>query len=92
VSQRNDERKIKAAQNSKQAEKIGYVPRNKQASSMTASGLSSAGMMGKGRNDPDQVQYELTYTDCGLHLLWTTLTVDCTCMCMSDESDMTAVR
>ena len=53
VTQRNDERKIKAA-SSKNVDKIGYVPRNKQASGMSASGLSSAGMMGKGRNDPDQ--------------------------------------
>lgn len=55
VTARNDERKVKAAANNKHAEKIGYVPRNKQAASMQASGLSSAGMMGKGRNDPDQV-------------------------------------
>ena len=54
VTARNDERKVKAAANSKHAEKIGYVPRNKQASAMQASGLTSAGMMGKGRNDADQ--------------------------------------
>eukprot|EP01032_Pedospumella_encystans_P013203 gene13203-15214_t len=53
VTQRNDERKIKAA-TSKNVDKIGYVPRNKQAAGMSASGLSSAGMMGKNRNDPDQ--------------------------------------
>ena len=55
MAARNDERKVKAAANNKHADKIGYVPRNKQASSMQASGLTSAGMMGKGRNDPDQV-------------------------------------
>jgi hypothetical protein len=53
VTARNDERKIKAA-GSKNVDKIGYVPRNKQAAGMTASGLSSAGMSGRGRNDPDQ--------------------------------------
>jgi len=50
VSARNDERKTKLSQQqqSKHAEKIGYVPRNKQASSMQASGLTSGGMMGRG--------------------------------------------
>lgn len=61
VTARNDERKVKAAANNKHAEKIGYVPRNKQAASMQASGLSSAGMMGKGRNDPDQVRAKLWF-------------------------------
>ena len=57
MAARNDERKTKASNNSRQAEKIGYVPRNKQAASMAASGLTSAGMMGKGgRGDPDQVK------------------------------------
>jgi hypothetical protein len=56
VTARNDERKVKAAAANKHADKIGYVPRNKQASSMQASGLTSAGMMGKGRNDADQVR------------------------------------
>lgn len=55
MAARNDERKVKALNSSKNADKIGYVPRNKQASSLQASGLTSAGMMGKGRNDPDQV-------------------------------------
>jgi hypothetical protein len=56
VTARNDERKVKAAAANKHADKIGYVPRNQQASSMQASGLTSAGMMGKGRNDADQVR------------------------------------
>mmetsp|Transcript_611 Transcript_611/g.1198 ORF Transcript_611/g.1198 Transcript_611/m.1198 type:complete len:353 (+) Transcript_611:114-1172(+) len=53
VNQRNEERKAKAASNSKQADKIGYVPRNKQAAGMNATGLSSAGMMGKSKGNDD---------------------------------------
>lgn len=56
MTARNDERKVKAAANNRHAEKIGYVPRNKQNASMSASGLTSAGMMGKNRDDPDQVK------------------------------------
>jgi len=51
VKDRNDARKAKAASaaaasggSTKAADKIGYVPRNKQASTLTASGLTSAGM------------------------------------------------
>jgi hypothetical protein len=51
VTQRNDERKNKASA-SRQLEKAGYVPRNKQAP--TASGLSSSSMVGKGRTAKDQ--------------------------------------
>lgn len=50
VHERNEARKAEAAQRanaSKHADKIGYVPRNKQAE-LKESGLSSAGMMGKG--------------------------------------------
>jgi len=50
VQQRNEERKNKASA-SKQLEKAGYVPRNKNP---TASGLSSTTMTGKGRNAKDQ--------------------------------------
>ena len=54
VSRRNEERKNKiAAEKSKNADKIGYVPRNKQAASLNSSGLSSAGMMGN-RGGADQ--------------------------------------
>eukprot|EP01032_Pedospumella_encystans_P018945 gene18945-21553_t len=52
---RSDARAVKLAANNKPMDKIGYVPRNKQAAGMSASGLSSVGMMGKNRNDPDQV-------------------------------------
>jgi len=55
VVARSDERKVKLAANSKHVDKIGYVPRNKQTAGMSASGLSSAGMMGRNRNDADQV-------------------------------------
>ena len=56
VTQRNEDRKERAAASaaSRHTEKIGYVPRNKQAAGMSASGLTSAGMMGKSRNDPSQ--------------------------------------
>mmetsp|Transcript_13662 Transcript_13662/g.23990 ORF Transcript_13662/g.23990 Transcript_13662/m.23990 type:complete len:355 (-) Transcript_13662:203-1267(-) len=54
VVARSDERKVKLAANNKHVDKIGYVPRNKQAAGMSASGLSSAGMMGRNRNDADQ--------------------------------------
>lgn len=52
VKDRNEARKAKAAASagsSKAADKIGYVPRNKQASTLTASGLTSAGMTKGGR-------------------------------------------
>ena len=51
---RSDQRKTeqgeknKAVVTSKQAEKLGYVPRNK-ATPMKESGLTSAGMMGKSK-------------------------------------------
>jgi hypothetical protein len=51
VQHRNEERKAKAG-NSRAVEKIGYVPRNKQAAAMNASGLTSAGMMGKRNEEP----------------------------------------
>ena len=56
VTERNEARKERAAVNaaSRHTDKIGYVPRNKQAAAMNASGLTSAGMMGQGRNDPSQ--------------------------------------
>jgi len=56
VTQRNEDRKERAAASaaSRHTEKIGYVPRNKQAAGMSASGLTSAGMMGQNRNDPSQ--------------------------------------
>lgn len=56
VTQRNEDRKERAAASaaSRHTEKIGYVPRNKQAAGMSASGLTSAGMMGQSRNDPSQ--------------------------------------
>ena len=54
---RSDARAVKLAANNKHVDKIGYVPRNKQAVGMNASGLSSAGMMGKNRKDPDQVRF-----------------------------------
>jgi hypothetical protein len=50
VQQRNEDRKAKAG-TSKAVEKIGYVPRNKQAAAMNSSGLTSAGMMGKSRQE-----------------------------------------
>jgi hypothetical protein len=53
INQRNEQRKTKAAQ-SKQAEKLGYVPRNKQAATLTASGLSSGGMTNRGKTADDQ--------------------------------------
>ena len=54
VSQRNEQRKLKAAQ-SKQSDKMGYVPRNKQAAAtLTASGLSSGGMTNRGKTAEDQ--------------------------------------
>lgn len=49
IQERNEARKAKAA-GSKQAEKLGYVPRSKGAS---ASGMSSAGMM-RGKAAEDQ--------------------------------------
>ena len=60
VAERSDARVVKLAANNKHVDKIGYVPRNKQAAGMNASGLSSAGMMGKNRNDPDQVRKVFT--------------------------------
>lgn len=53
ITTRNEQRKVKAAQ-SKQAEKMGYVPRNKQAATLTASGLSSGGMTNRGKTADDQ--------------------------------------
>ena len=50
VIQRNEERKNKASA-SRQLEKAGYVPRSKQASE---SGLSSGGMMKRGKVAKDQ--------------------------------------
>jgi len=61
VKDRNEARKAKAAANaqaangtangsSKAADKIGYVPRNKQASTLTASGLTSTGMTRGGKD------------------------------------------
>ncbi len=49
MKDRNEARKNKAASaaSSKNADKIGYVPRNKQASNLTASGLTSSKMSGK---------------------------------------------
>jgi hypothetical protein len=52
VTQRNEARKNKAAERSKAADKIGYVPRNKQTTA-SASGLSSAGMV-RGKDARDQ--------------------------------------
>eukprot|EP01038_Epipyxis_sp_PR26KG_P005192 gene5192-7226_t len=57
VRDRANARTLKPAANtgSRQTEKLGYVPRNKQAASLAPSGLSSAGMMGKSKNpDPSQ--------------------------------------
>ncbi len=56
ITARSDARAVKLAANNKHVDKIGYVPRNKQTAGMSASGLSSAGMMGKNRNAVDQVQ------------------------------------
>lgn len=53
INQRNDQRKQKTAQ-SKQSEKLGYVPRNKQAATLTATGLSSGGMTNRGKTADDQ--------------------------------------
>eukprot|EP01034_Spumella_vulgaris_P027559 gene27559-34298_t len=56
VKDRNEARKNKAsaAASSKNADKIGYVPRNKQASELKASGLTSSKMSGKnGPSDQD---------------------------------------
>ena len=50
IAARNEERKNKASA-SKQLEKAGYVPRNKQ---VAASGLTSANMTGKGKTAKDQ--------------------------------------
>eukprot|EP01032_Pedospumella_encystans_P018946 gene18946-21554_t len=58
VAERSDARAVKLATNNKHVDKIGYVPRNKQAAGMSASGLSSAGMMGKTRTDSDQLDDE----------------------------------
>lgn len=58
VSRRNEERKAKAAsEKSKNADKIGYVPRNKQSANLNTSGLTSAGMMG-GRPKEDPLDAE----------------------------------
>lgn len=57
VTQRNEDRKSKAAEKSRQADKFGgYVPRNKQATPLQASGLTSTGLSGgrSGRNGADQ--------------------------------------
>lgn len=51
VKDRNEARKAKAAAaatSSKNADKIGYVPRSKQGSTLTASGLTSTSMARKG--------------------------------------------
>lgn len=47
VHERNEARKAKAASTAaaKQAERVGYIPRNKQPATLQESGLSSAGMI-----------------------------------------------
>jgi hypothetical protein len=57
VSQRNEARKAKAAEKSKAADKIGYVPRNKQTNSAAASGLSSSAMS-RGKDPSQQLDAE----------------------------------
>lgn len=57
MSQRNEARKAKAAEKSKNADKIGYVPRNKQTTNASASGLSSAGMV-RGKDSSQQLDAE----------------------------------
>ncbi len=57
VKDRNEQRKAKASPSngsSKAAGKIGYVPRNQQAATMTPSGLSSSGMVNRGKKSADQ--------------------------------------
>eukprot|EP01039_Chlorochromonas_danica_P000587 gene587-632_t len=49
IYQRNEARKAKTA-GSRQAEKLGYVPRNKTTGTLTANGMSSAGMVRKGED------------------------------------------
>lgn len=60
VHDRNEARKAKAsAQNqSKHADKIGYVPRNKQPATLQATGLTSAGMMSKSSRADQQLDDE----------------------------------
>ncbi len=57
MKDRNEARKAKAAAaagSSKNADKIGYVPRSKQGGTLTASGLTSSSMTRKGGAPSDQ--------------------------------------
>jgi hypothetical protein len=55
VVQRNEDRKDKAAEKSRQADRFGgYVPRNKTSTPLQASGLTSTGLAGRGRDSADQ--------------------------------------
>lgn len=53
IHKRQEDRKVKAAA-SKQAEKLGYTPRNRAGNGPTQSGMSSAGMLrGKPQDELD---------------------------------------